>query len=148
MEKVQRFALKMFPKNWSLDHYQLHQRSKVPPLANRQCKARLCHLFRIVNDLCDNVNPDAPVQQRKIVYSNMQANPLQLSNMQARTTQFYNSYFPKTITLWNSLPISFLSSPSINFFKAGLRVYSINIFVPALPIKLHACVSCHIILLY
>ena len=66
-----------------------------------------CHLFKIVNDLCDFL--DAPVQQREIVY-NRQANSLHL---QARTSQFHNSFFPKTITIWNSLPFSVLSSPSI-----------------------------------
>ena len=119
LEKVQRFALRMCLKNWSLDHNQLYQQSNLPPLVNRRSNAKLCHLYRIVNDLCDF--PDAPVQQREIVYDNRQTNHLQLSNMQARTNQFHNSYFPKTISLWNSLPFSLLSSSSLSSFKLGLK---------------------------
>ena len=84
LEKVQRFALRVCLKNWSLDHDQLYQLSNVSPLANRRSNAKLCHLFKIVNDLCDF--PDAPVQQREILHDNRQANSLQLTNLQARTT--------------------------------------------------------------
>ena len=45
LEKVQRFALRMCLKSWSLDHNQLYERSKVPPLANRRSNAKFCHLF-------------------------------------------------------------------------------------------------------
>ena len=122
LEKVQRFALRVCLKNWSLDHNQLYLHSKVPPLSVRRSNARLNHLFKIVNDLCDF--PDAPVQQRDIVYNNRQANPLQLTNIQARTNQFKNSFFPKTISCWNSLPLSLLSSSSLMSFKSGVRRYS------------------------
>ena len=103
-EKVlQRFALSMCLKNWSLDHEQLYLLSLLPPLTHRQSNAKLeqCHLFKIVNELCDF--PDAPIQQREIVYGNRQENSLQLTSMQARTNQFHNSFFPKTISVWSSL---------------------------------------------
>ena len=118
LEKVQRFALRMCLKNWSLDHSQLYSRSMIPPLTLRRSNARLEHLFKIVNNLCDF--PENPIQQRDIVYVNRHTNPLQLVNIQARTNQFYNSFFPKTIALWNSLPSSLLSSLSLNSFKSGL----------------------------
>ena len=100
LEKVQRFALRMCLKNWSLDHSQLYSRSMIPPLTLRRSNARLEHLFKIVNNLCDF--PENPIQQRDIVYVNRHTNALQLVNIQARTNQFYNSFFPKTIALWNS----------------------------------------------
>ena len=74
LEKVQRFALRMCLKNWSLDHDQLYQLSNLPSLAFRRSNAKLCHLFRIVNDLCDF--PDAPVQQRVFAYDSRQANSM------------------------------------------------------------------------
>ena len=84
----------------------------------RRSKAKLCHLFRIINDLCDF--PDAPVQQRVFAYDSRQANSMQLSNFPARTSQFYHSFFPKTTALWNSLPSCLCSSTSLHSFKYGL----------------------------
>ena len=75
-----------------IDHNQLYLRSKVPPLTVRRSNARLNHLFKIVNDLCDF--PDAPVQQREIVYNNRQANSMQLTHIQVRSNQFKNSFSP------------------------------------------------------
>ena len=127
----QRFALRMCLKNWSLDHSQLYSRSMIPPLTLRRSNARLEHLFKIVNNLCDF--PENPIQQRDIVYVNRHTNPLQLVNIQARTNQFYNSFFPKTIALWNSLPSLLLSSLSLNSFKSGLRQhFNFNSFLFAL----------------
>lgn len=122
LEKVQRFALRMCLKNWSLDHDQLYQRSQVPHLSLRRSNAKLVHLFKIVNDLCDF--PDAPVHLREPAYNNRQANPLQLTSIHARTNQFYNSFFPKTISTWNSLPPPILSSSSLICFKSGLRQHT------------------------
>ena len=48
LEKVQRFGLRMCLKNWSLDREQLLQLSNV---ADRCSQAKLCHLFKIINDL-------------------------------------------------------------------------------------------------
>ena len=70
-----------------------------------------CILKKIINNLCDF--PD-------IVYVNGHTNPMQLVNIWARINQFYHSFFPKTIALWNSLPSSLLSSLSLNSFKLGL----------------------------
>ncbi len=64
LEKVQRFVLRTCLMNWSLDHDQLYQQSNLPPFVNRRSNAKLCHLYRIVNDLCDFL--DAPVQQREL----------------------------------------------------------------------------------
>jgi hypothetical protein len=71
LEKVQRFALRMCLKNWSLDHAQLYSQSQMPPITLRRSKARLDHLFKIVNNLCDF--SDAPIRQRNIIYMNRHA---------------------------------------------------------------------------
>ena len=118
LEKVQRFALRVCLKNWSSDHNQLYIQSQIPALSDRRKQCRLSHLFKIVNDL--TVFPEAPLQYRIINYNNRFSHALQLQNMAARTSQFQNSFFPRTITQWNTLPCSTASSSSVYVFKSNL----------------------------
>ena len=118
LEKVQRFALRVCLKNWSSDHNQLYNQSQVPALSDRRKQSRLSHMFKIVNDL--TVFPEAPLQYRIINYNNRFSHALQLQNIAARTSQFQNSFFPRTIAQWNTLPCSTASSPSVYVLKSNL----------------------------
>ena len=68
--------------------------SQIPALSDRCKQCRLSHLFKIVNNL--TVFPEAPLQYRIINYNRF-SQALQLQNIVARTSQFQNSFFPRTI---------------------------------------------------
>lgn len=128
MEKVQRFAIRMCPKNWSLDHKQLYHQSKLPPLSERWSTAKLSHIFKTVNDLCDF--PDAPVQWREIDYSNMQANSLQLCSLQAESLNTIFPFSSKLLlsgthshTLFSHLPLLAHSSQVSDRLLRSLLVF-------------------------
>ena len=42
-----------------------------------------------------------------------------------------NSFFPRTIPVWNSLPSSVVSSKTIEEFKAQIKIISSEVFVLA-----------------
>ena len=112
LERVQRFALRVYLKNWTADHDQLYNQSNITPL--RRSHASLCHLFKMVNDLIDY--PESPLQFREIYHNSRHSHALQLRDImiKSRTNQFLNFFLPGTIALWNSLLHSVLSSPSIS----------------------------------
>ena len=39
---------------------------------------------------------------------------------QSRTQYYYNSFFPRTIRLWNALPVTIQYRPSVDIFTAQL----------------------------
>ena len=74
LEKVQRFGLRVCLKNWTMSHDQLLQQANVSSLSVRRAHSKLCHIFKIMNDLTDF--PDAPLQSRELHYSSRQSNAL------------------------------------------------------------------------
>ena len=122
LEKVQRFALRVCLKNWSCDRDHLYTQSGIPALAARRSHARLCHLYKIINRGKLTFFPESPLEQRVIHYSSRFSHPLQLSNIFSRTSQFQSSFFSGTISLWNSLPHSTVSSPTLPTFISRLTI--------------------------
>ena len=120
LEKVQRFGLCMALKDWSLDHEQLLQQSSIQKLSDRRSQSRLCHLFKIFYELCDF--PDAPLKCRQSPYNCRNFHHMQLVCPRAKTSQYLNSFFPKTINRWNSLPSNYFLSSSLSHFKHSLSV--------------------------
>ena len=118
LEKVQRFALRVCLKNWTCDRDHLYTQSGVLALAERRSRARLYHMYKIVNNL--TIMPESPLELRVIHYSNRSSHPLQFRNIFARSNQFQNSFFPGTIPLWNSLPHSTVSSPTLSSYISRL----------------------------
>lgn len=118
LEKVQRFALRVCLKNWSCDRDHLYTQSGIPVLVERRSRARLCHLYKIINHLTSY--PESPLEPRIIYYNNRSSHSLQFRNIFARTSQFQSSFFPGTIPLWNSLPHNTVSSPTLPTFISRL----------------------------
>ena len=120
LEKVQRFALRVCLKSWSTDQEHLYSLSRIPALVDRRKQARLCHMYKIVNDQTDF--PEAPLQYRAINFVTRSSHSQQLRNIAARTSQYQNSFFPRTIAQWNSLPQNLVNSSFITF-KSHLNLY-------------------------
>ena len=101
LENVQKFALRVCCKNWNLGYSELLDLCSVPSLENRRLHLKLCHMFKIVNNLC-YFPPETVVQSPSLLHS---SRPPLLHQPFSRTTAFANSFVPDTLRKWNCLPI-------------------------------------------
>ena len=49
---VQKFAIKMATHNWNVSYQELQSLISIPTLERRRLELKLCHLFKIVHNLC------------------------------------------------------------------------------------------------
>ena len=136
LERTQMFALRVCLKDWSSAYDNLLLKGSLPSLSKRWSLASLSHLYKTVHELTDF--PGAPVSRRSFHYSSRANNSLSLLPYNYRSSQFLNSYFPKTGSRWNSLPAEVVSLTSTLSFK-----YSVS---KPFPLKLCQgytwCISC------
>ena len=118
LERTQKFALRTCFKDWSCSYEELLARANLPTLAERRKRAKLCHLFKIIHGLTDCQS--APIQVKSPIYNTRQVSNLSLESLRAKTSQFQYSFFPHSISLWNSLPTDTQSISSFHTFKQSL----------------------------
>ena len=118
LEKTQKFGLKVCLKNWSSDYSCLLSTANIPTLAVRRSQARLSHMYKIMHELTDF--PDVPIERRSFHYNSRSNNSMAIRPFQCRSTQFLNSYFPRTTSQWNSLPMNVVSKNSAISFKHSI----------------------------
>ena len=68
LENVQKFALRVCCKNWNMGYSELLDLCSVPSLENRRLHLKLCHMFKIVNNLC-YFPPEIVVQSPSLLHS-------------------------------------------------------------------------------
>ena len=119
IEDVQKFALKVCLKSWNSTYVELLEKSHLPTLEARRKDAKLCHMYKIVNN--ETFFPNAPTLTRTQNYSSRSIHPKALIPLQAHSSQYLHSFFPSTITAWNSLPSVAASASSITSFKSALK---------------------------
>jgi len=117
LERVQKFALKIAFKSWGDSYETLLLRSGLQQLSERRSYLRLCYLFQIING--NFVFPNPPIARRQLEH-NLRNVTHHLMQPFARTSAYQYSFFPNTISDWNSLPASIRSCPSISAFKYNL----------------------------
>ena len=110
IEKVQHFALRVCLKDWSLGYDKALDLTRLPSLETRRDHASLCFLYNIVHQNMDFES--APVASRTISRFTRYSNSHQLQQPYCRTTWFQNSFFPRVISMWNSLPEEVLATHS------------------------------------
>ena len=118
LEQAQKFALRMCYREWTCQYEHLLERAKLPTLSERRKRAKLCHLFKIVHELTDC--QVAPVHTKMLSYNTRQVSNLSLQDLRANTSQFLFSFYPHTISLWNSLPPDIQTISSLHAFKQSL----------------------------
>lgn len=117
IEQVQRRAARYVTNNYRntssvtamLNHLQW------PTLENRRNISRVTMLYKITNNLVA-VNPELYLTHQPILYTR-NYNPLQYTVFTTRTNYYKYSFFPYTVTLWNSLPYTVVSAGSLDQFK-------------------------------
>ena len=103
IEAVQKYALRVWTKSWELSYDDVLSATSISPLHQRRMIACVCHLYKILNGLTEF--PDAPVQTKNFPYDSRLADSSYLCVPKFRTSSHGHPFFPKTITIWNNLPV-------------------------------------------
>ena len=87
-------------------------------LADRRVDARLCLMFKIVHGLVEIPHQKylIPFTRSSRIHHNL---AFQIPHSKADYHLF--SFFPRTIRVWNTLPLSFVNSPNIEIFKTKVQ---------------------------
>ena len=118
LELVQKFALKMCCKSWNSTYSEILQQSSLPTLSFRRKYLCLSYFYNLVNG--HFAFPDVPATLYQNPYNTRSSHSSIYVQPYAHSNSFFNSYFPKTISLWNSLPTNVMASTSISSFKRNL----------------------------
>ena len=122
LENVHKFVLCVCCKNWNMGYSELLDLCSVPSLENRRLHLKLCHMFKIVNNLC-YFPPEIVVQSPSLLHS---SRPPLLHQLFSRTTALANSFLPDTIRKWNCPPTELVNAPTLHSFRASLCVFTCN----------------------
>ena len=93
----------------------------------RRSQARLSHMFKIMHKLTDF--PDVPIDLRTFHYNSRSDNSVAITPFQCQSTQFLNSFSPRTASQWNSLPKSVVSKNTITSFKQTVTKFHLGLHV-------------------
>ena len=119
IEDVQKFVLKVCTKSWDASYSRLLETSHLPSMKTRRQYAKLCNLFKIINGL--TFHPNAPTMDRVLHYPSRFVHSRAIAPLQCHTLQYQNSYFPSSITAWNSLPPDTVTNSTLPSFKRALK---------------------------
>ena len=123
IESVQKFALRMCAKNWNTGYEQLLELFSLPDLQQHRLYLDLCSMFRIVHGMF--YFPSVVfVRQDTHRFTRLSHHPSFVCPY-ARTCYYFNSFVPRTVRLWNTLPTPIVNNPttSLYSFKSSLRAH-------------------------
>ena len=124
LENVQKFALRVCTKQWDVPYLDLIEKCNLPELKIRRNCLGLGLLYKIVNEDC--IFPNAPLVPYTTTYFTRSQSTNTFVVPQSRTNLLQNSFFPRTISFWNSLPPHITSSSSTASFKYHLLHHITN----------------------
>ena len=119
LENLQKFVLRICLKLWQENYSSLIDRSIFPKLCQRRCQLRLTLIFKKVFSLVDYPTPP---KTRVILYEQRYPNKAQLVVPFAHKSFFKNSFFPKSISEWNSLCTDVSTISSIAESKNSIQM--------------------------
>ena len=117
LESCQRFACRVILQSWKASHDDLLLKTDLPLLSKRRDIATLCHLFKIVHDLCSSPNPFKPHPRPNL----RNLNSCALDPPFCRLTLSQRSFYPYAPTLWNYLPEEIVQCRSLSSFKTAVH---------------------------
>ena len=98
LEDVQRFACRLASHQWDASYQDLLQLYELPTLEECRLHLKLGLMFKIIHNLC--YYPDTPSFCDN--FHSRAAHAFQLRLPFAHTNSYYFSYFPHTMSVWNS----------------------------------------------
>ena len=119
VEKVQRRAVRWVKQDYSplTSVTKLQQELGWRTLEHRRYDNRLIMFYKIYHNL---VAIDFPSYIQKPTRQTRHMHPLSFRQIQTATDYHKWSFFPHSIILWNSLPESIATSPSLDHFKKAV----------------------------
>ena len=122
LESIQKFALKVCLKSWDGSYGDHLQACSLPHLVERRKFLCLMYLYKAVNGYVVNPN-SAPIEPRICHYNTRSSSQKTFVQPYAHSNLYFHSFYPSTLSLWNSLPQFIVTSPSLLSFKHNLRKY-------------------------
>ena len=118
---MQKFVLKVCLKKLNCSYDELLRESGIPELSDRRKILGLMYLYKAANGLM--TVPDGIVVPRLCAHNTRLSSQVTFVQPFARTNTYHHSFFPSIISLWNSLPKSVVTVPSVMSFKHNLSSY-------------------------
>ena len=122
LESVQRRAAR-----WAVNRYerkasvtQMLAELKWHTLEQRRIHSRLVMLFKIFHGLALVQHNSLSHATNSSTRHSRNTNQYTYTPFQPRTNYFKYSFFPHTVSQWNSLPLNILEAPTVEVFKARL----------------------------
>lgn len=101
-------------------HALIYRELKWETLQQRRQQHRLVTMYKIINGLApEYLNEPMPEAHDHPYNLRQRGNVNNFNNF--RTNYFQKSFFPKTISDWNALPLDVKSAPSLSSFKTKIR---------------------------
>ena len=105
-------------KNWGSRYSENLQQTALPELSSRRSYLSLSYFYNLINGHFEF--PDIPARVREPAYNTRSSHASVYVQPFAHSNYYLYSFFPKTISLWNSLPSNVMSSTSISSFKRNV----------------------------
>ena len=90
-----------------------------PSLQSRRQRADIIILYRIVHSLV--TVPISYLPSPALIRSTRQSNDWKFIQPHCRVNVYQHLYFPRTIPVWNALPTSVVTAPSLEAFKMAVQ---------------------------
>lgn len=119
IESVQRRAARFVKNDYSCKSSVTDMMNSLgwKPLAHRRREQRLVFLYKILNDLVALPTDTLDLSYNTRVQRRTNSKPLKLVTCQ--TDIFKNSFIPKTVKDWNSLPETCVNAKTVLEFKSA-----------------------------
>ena len=119
LENVEKFGCRLAAHHWDASYQELLELFELQPLEQRRLHLKLGLMFKIIHKLCyfPNVPPI-----RDDLPSLRGVRSLPLDPPFAHTNAYKYSFFPHTMSAWNSLTNECVTSTSYSSFMRQLRL--------------------------
>ena len=109
LESIQRFALKVCLKSWDGSYSEHLQICNLPDLVDRRKMLCLIYLYKAVNGYVVK-SKGTPIEPCICNYNTRSSSRNNYIQPYAHSNSYFHSFYPSTLSLWNSLPQSIVSS--------------------------------------
>ena len=121
LESVQKFALRICAKRWDQSYAELLDYFSVMTLTTRRTYMDLVMIFKIIHKL---VIFQTSILPQRLHHHNLRSQrPSYIQPPKTRTNYFYKSFIPRTVNLWNYLPIHMTTAQSLQHYKELIRAH-------------------------
>ena len=122
LERVQRIAARWVKSNydWESSVTSMLTNLQWPVLSLRRKVSRLSMIYKGLFNIINLEIPEYITKTTTTCHTTRYQHPLHFMIPTARTNYYHNSFFPRTLRDWNSLPINIIESKTLKSFLDNL----------------------------